>query len=100
MSDRLDLILEKLEDLTKKVMALEEVKQNVNAIRASQEVTNAKLESMELRLSSVEGQLKELSMEVERINRSADYLAGKAGEHDKDIHLLKEDVNRLRFSNK
>lgn len=103
-NEKLDLILKKLSSMDEDLKSVkqdvqdlklgqDELNRVTSAILTSQEVSNAKLEAMELRLSNVEGGLKKLSGDV---NNSFDYLAGKAGEHDKYIHLLRKDVDELR----
>ncbi|GJM74714.1 hypothetical protein HMSSN036_69300 [Paenibacillus macerans] len=54
----------------------------LHALREGQEVTNAKLDGMEQRLSLVEG-------EVKGVKESVDFLVHKMGEHDRDLYVLK-----------
>lgn len=61
---------------------LKEMAAILRAIRENQEVTNAKLDGIEMRLSSLEG-------EVKSVTESVDYLVHKMGEHDRDLYVIK-----------
>ncbi|MFB5758835.1 hypothetical protein [Paenibacillus medicaginis] len=61
---------------------LQEMAALLRAIRENQEVTNAKIDGIELRLSSLEG-------EVKGVTESVDYLVHKLGEHDRDLYVIK-----------
>lgn len=75
----------------------------LNAILEGQQVTHAKLDAMELRLARVEGHVAEMDKRLARVEtygaetkeQLADvlstekYLVHKAGEHERDIYVLK-----------
>ncbi|MCL5677620.1 MAG: hypothetical protein M1602_07165 [Firmicutes bacterium] len=71
---------------------MDETKAILNAILDGQQVTNAKLEAMELRLARVEGHVAEMKEQLNEVSGSVNYLVHKAGEHDRDIHVLKRKV--------
>ncbi|MFW5434335.1 hypothetical protein [Paenibacillus apiarius] len=65
---------------------MEEVKGLLRAILENQQVTNAKLEAMEIGLAKFEGETKG---NFEELQSQLDYIAGKLGEHDRDLYVLK-----------
>lgn len=65
---------------------MDEVKQLLRALIDAQQTTNAKLEAMEMRLVKFEGDTKENFSELQS---HLDYIAGKIGEHDMHLSILK-----------
>ncbi|MFL1672180.1 hypothetical protein [Paenibacillus dendritiformis] len=65
---------------------MEEIKGLLRAIIENQQITNAKLDAMEIRLAKFEGDTKG---SFEELQSQLDYIAGKLGEHDRDLYVLK-----------
>ncbi|WP_148277924.1 hypothetical protein [Paenibacillus popilliae] len=65
---------------------MEEIKALLIAIIENQQVTNAKLDAMEMRQAKFEGETKG---SFEDLQKQFDYIAGKLGEHDRDLYVLK-----------
>ncbi|MFS1514789.1 hypothetical protein VQL36_20610 [Chengkuizengella sp. SCS-71B] len=68
----------------------QESKQLLKALVDGQREVKAKLDSLELKLAHESGLIrKEMREGFERLEKSVDYLAGKSGQHEMEIELLK-----------
>lgn len=62
---------------------MDEIKALLKAVIENQAVTNAKLDAIEMRLAKNEGNVIEILSQL-------DYLAGKLGQHDRDLYVMKQ----------
>ncbi|MFK4304342.1 hypothetical protein ABH892_004482 [Paenibacillus sp. RC254] len=68
---------------------MEEIKQLLTALIERADVTNAKLDGIEMRLSTLEGEVKGAKEELADVKGSVDFLVHKMGEHDRDLYVIK-----------
>ncbi|MFK4473708.1 enoyl-[acyl-carrier-protein] reductase (NADH) [Paenibacillus sp. RC73] len=68
---------------------MEEIKQLLTALIERADVTNAKLDGIEMRLSTLEGEVKDAKEELADVKGSVDFLVHKMGEHDRDLYVIK-----------
>ncbi|MFD0710998.1 hypothetical protein [Paenibacillus sp. GCM10027626] len=68
---------------------MEEVKAMLRAIIENQAITNAKLDALEMKAAKFEGEVRSNFRELQS---QMDYLAGKLGQHDKDLYILRHNL--------
>lgn len=72
---------------------MEEIKQMLRALLERAEITDAKLDALSTDVNRLSGNVVGLTEEIREFktetNAQLDFIAGKLGEHDRDLYVLK-----------